>query len=65
MKTIALILVIFVILLAGCSSQESKSACGNKVVEAGEQCDANGCTGNQICTEKCKCESLSPPELPA
>ena len=64
MKTIALILVIFVILLVGCSSQESKSACGNKVVEAGEQCDASGCTANQICTEKCKCETLSPPSLP-
>jgi len=64
MKKNALILVIFIILLAGCSSQESKSVCGNKIVEVGEQCDASGCAANQICTEKCKCETLSPPSLP-
>lgn len=64
MKKIVLILLILVIIMAGCSSQESKTVCGNKIVEAGEQCDGIGCSGNQICTNKCKCESLSPPSLP-
>lgn len=64
MKKYALILLILVIIIAGCSSQESKTACGNKIVEAGEQCDGAGCSGNQICTNNCKCESLSPPSLP-
>lgn len=64
MKKIALILLILFILVAGCSSQEPKSVCGNRIADAGEQCDGTGCSGNQICTNNCKCESLSPPALP-
>ena len=56
--------IIMIVFLSGCSSKEPKSVCRNKIVEAGEQCDASGCTANQICTEKCKCETLSPPSLP-
>lgn len=61
---ILVISIIMIVFLSSCSSQESKSVCSNKIVEAGEQCDGSGCTGNQICTGKCKCESLSPPSLP-
>lgn len=63
--SIVAIFLAFILFLSACSSQESKSICGNKIVEAGEQCDGSGCSGNQICTEKCKCESLLPPQLPA
>ncbi|MBS3097084.1 hypothetical protein J4480_06655 [Candidatus Woesearchaeota archaeon] len=61
---IAAIFLVFILFLSACSSKESKSVCGNKIMEAGEQCDASGCTANQICTEKCKCETFSPPSLP-
>ena len=61
---ILVISIIMVIFLIGCSSQESKSVCGNKIVEAGESCDGAGCPSDKICTEKCKCETFSPPALP-
>ena len=38
--------------------------CGNEIVEAGEECDGTGCTGDKLCLEDCKCESLAPPALP-
>jgi hypothetical protein len=59
------VLFILIFSLNSCSSQETKSVCGNKIVEAGEQCDGIGCSGSQICTKKCECESLLPPQLPA
>ena len=51
-------------LLSACSSQGPKSVCGNKIIEAGEVCDGSGCPADKICTDKCKCETFSPPSLP-
>ena len=65
-RTIAVLLFIFfVIFLSACSPQGTKSICGNKIVEAGEACDGAGCPTDKICTDKCKCETFSPPALPA
>ena len=57
-------LFIFIFLLVACSSQQSKTVCGNRIVEAGESCDGAGCPADKVCTEKCKCETLKPPTLP-
>jgi hypothetical protein len=62
--SIVAIFLVFILFLSACSSQEPRAVCGNKIVEAGEQCDGSGCSGSQICTEKCKCETFSPPSLP-
>lgn len=68
LSLIILVLVIVgVILIGGCITQETKSVCGNGVVEAGEECDGDGCPAGKVCTENCKCETPeipSPPALP-
>ena len=51
-------------LLSACSPQGPKSVCGNKIVETGEVCDGSGCPADKVCTNKCKCETFSPPSLP-
>ena len=59
------LLLFFIIFLSACTSQGAKSLCGNKIVETGEICDGAGCPADKVCTEKCKCVSFSPPQLPA
>ena len=56
-----------IIFLISCSNQlKSKTSpvCGNKILEANEECDFTGCTSDKICNENCKCKELQPPALP-
>ena len=62
-----IILLVIMILLNSCASKsgaKTQQVCGNKILEANEECDFTGCTSGKICNEKCKCETLLPPALP-
>ena len=58
-KIILLLVILSVVFVSGCVTE-----CGNGIVEAGEECDVDGCSDDKVCTEECKCETFSPPALP-
>ncbi len=38
--------------------ETTQPICGNKIIEAGEECDFIGCEENFKCNDKCKCEPI-------
>ncbi len=59
-----LFIVLSIVFVSGCIQQRAEPVCGNGIVESGEECDGDGCPAGKVCTENCKCETLTPPALP-
>jgi len=59
---ILVLVIVGVILISGCITQETKSVCGNEIIEAREECDGDGCPADKVCTKDCKC--IIPPQPP-
>lgn len=59
-----LFIIISIVFISGCVQEQTKSVCGNEIVESGEGCDGTSCPTGKVCTLNCKCESLMPPALP-
>lgn len=66
-KVIVLLIVVIgaVAVIGGFLQPQAGPNCGNGALDKGEECDEGSqCTGQKVCTEKCRCESFSPPKLP-